>query len=136
MADEELGAKTDDDVGAKKEEAAEHHEEATEQAAEQPRGQPDVMRGEGNQPPELGYAPPDTGLGEEAESEIPTGVDQLDPDKVAAAKEAAESGGGDGDDGEAFDVSAVLAKSDKANATAETDTGGDEGETVSEGDET
>ncbi len=133
MADEELGAKTDDDVGAKKEEAVEHHEEATEQAAEQPPGQPDVMRGEGNQPPELGYAPPDTGLGEDTESQIPTGVDQLDPEKVAAAKEAAESGG---DDEGAFDVSQIMAASGEQDATAEEDTGGEEGETVSEGDET
>ncbi len=119
----------DEDVTVKKEEAVEHHEDAAERAP----GQPEVTLGEGNQPPELGYAPPDTGLGEDGESEIPTGVDQLDPDKVAAAKEAADSGGGDDD---AFDVSAVIAESDERNATADTDTGGDEGETVSEGDQT
>ena len=117
----------DDDVTTKKEEAVEHHEDAAERAP----GQPEVTRGEGNQPPELGYAPPDTGLGESAESQIPTGVDELDPDKVAAAKE----GGGGGDD-EAFDVSAVIAESDERNATAPTDSGGGEGETVSEGDQT
>jgi hypothetical protein len=37
-----------------------------------------AMTGEGNQPEGTGYAPPDTGLGDDAESEIPVGVDSIE----------------------------------------------------------
>jgi hypothetical protein len=40
-------------------------------------GQVEATKGHGVEPPDLGYAPPDQGLGESAESEIPTGVDAL-----------------------------------------------------------
>jgi hypothetical protein len=67
-----------------------------------------------NEPPDLGYAPPDTGQGDDAESEIPRGVDAL-PDEAIAAAEERGGGGGEGDEG-AIDVSAIVA-----------DEGGDEG---------
>jgi hypothetical protein len=43
---------------------------------EAPQQQP--MTGEGNQPEGTGYAPPDTGQGDDAESEIPIGVDAIE----------------------------------------------------------
>jgi hypothetical protein len=46
----------------------------TDEAPQQP-----AMQGEGNQPEGTGYAPPDTGAGENAESEIPIGVDAIEP---------------------------------------------------------
>jgi hypothetical protein len=40
--------------------------------------QPTEMTGDGNQPEGTGWAPPDTGAGEGAESEIPVGVDEIE----------------------------------------------------------
>ena len=37
-----------------------------------------TMTGDGNQPEGTGWAPPDTGDGDAAESEIPVGVDQIE----------------------------------------------------------
>jgi hypothetical protein len=37
-----------------------------------------TMSGDGNQPEGTGYAPPDTGLGDNADSEIPVGVDAIE----------------------------------------------------------
>ena len=45
----------------------------TDEAPQQP-----AMQGEGNQPEGTGYAPPDTGAGDAAESEIPIGVDAIE----------------------------------------------------------
>jgi hypothetical protein len=45
----------------------------TDEAPQQP-----AMQGEGNQPEGTGYAPPDTGAGDSAESEIPVGVDEIE----------------------------------------------------------
>jgi hypothetical protein len=93
-------------------------------------GQPEATQGEGVQPAELGYAPPDTGQGD-VESEIPVGVDSLDPEKVEAAKAAADEGGDD--DGGALDVSAIVSDDDapadadaEADADADVDAGGDD----------
>ncbi|HVL31039.1 MAG TPA: hypothetical protein VM299_02295 [Solirubrobacteraceae bacterium] len=44
--------------------------------------------GEGNQPPETGYAPPNTGAGEAGESEIPVGVDSIEPVESSADDDA------------------------------------------------
>jgi hypothetical protein len=61
-----------------------------------------VMTGEGNQPEGTGYAPPDTGLGEDAESEIPVGVDEIEHEAPA------DDAGGDAEGGTAtIDVSAI-----------------------------
>jgi hypothetical protein len=49
-----------------------------------------TMSGEGNQPEGTGYAPPDTGLGDNAESEIPVGVDEIE---AKAPPEGEEDGG-------------------------------------------
>jgi hypothetical protein len=69
--------------------------------AEQEPEQP-VMTGEGNQPEGTGYAPPDTGLGEDAESEIPVGVDQIEHEAPA------DDAGDDAEGGTAtIDVSAI-----------------------------
>jgi hypothetical protein len=69
--------------------------------AEQEPQQP-VMTGEGNQPEGTGYAPPDTGLGEDAESEIPVGVDEIEHEAPA------DDAGGDAEGGSAtIDVSAI-----------------------------
>jgi hypothetical protein len=50
-----------------------------------------AMQGEGNQPEGTGYAPPDTGAGDSAESEIPVGVDSVEPKDPPA--DDAEGGG-------------------------------------------
>jgi len=97
----------EDDVSAQIDEAGTAHEEQA--------GQADATQGEGNQPEGTGYAPPDTGVEPPAESEIPVGVDELDPEKVQAAE--AEGGG---DDGGALDVSALVAD-DEGGADAEAD---------------
>lgn len=73
-------------------------------------GQYDQVRGDGNQPAELGYAPPDPGL-ESADSEIPTGVDALTDEQIENAQAAAPSGdegGEDGGDDGAIDVAALM----------------------------
>jgi hypothetical protein len=62
-----------------------------------------------NEPPDLGYAEPDTGQGD-VESEIPEGVDALSEEAKAAAQERGGGGGDDGDDGGALDVSAIVAE--------------------------
>jgi len=98
-------------------------------------GQHEATLGEGVQPPELGYAPPDTGQGA-VESEIPEGVDALDPEKVEAAKAEADAGGDDDDDdGGALDVSAIVGSDDapadadaEAGAAADVEAGGDDAE--------
>jgi hypothetical protein len=77
MADEEVTPQVEEQVA----EAAEAHEEA-----DTTEGTP--WSGEGNQPEGTGFAPPDTGAGEDAASEIPTGVDEIEP--------AADAGGDDG----------------------------------------
>jgi hypothetical protein len=74
-------------------------------------GQYEQVRGEGVQPAELGYAPPDTGMGEGAESEIPVGVDALTDEQVQKAQENASAGGdegGEGGAGDAIDVAAIM----------------------------
>jgi hypothetical protein len=50
-----------------------------------------AMQGEGNQPEGTGYAPPDTGAGDSAESEIPVGVDSIEAKDPPA--DDAEGGG-------------------------------------------
>jgi hypothetical protein len=102
----------EEDVGAQLEEAGAAHKEQA--------GQADATQGEGNQPEGTGYAPPNPGQGEEAESEIPVGVDALDPEKVEQAST------GDDDDGGALDVSA-LASDGGDDAPAEAQSDPDEG---------
>jgi hypothetical protein len=113
MADEEVREKLDEAAGA--------HEAAPPASAPAP-GQPEATVGAGVEPAETGYAPPDTGSGEAAESEIPVGVDALDSEKVEAAKAAAEEGGDD----DALDVSAIV-QDEGGDAAAEApDAGGDD----------
>lgn len=79
-------------------------------------GNPNQVRE--NEPADLGYAPPDTGQGEAAESEIPVGVDALSDEQIQAAEERS-TGGGDGDDGGAIDVSAIMQEGGAADETGE-----------------
>ena len=67
-----------------------------------------------NEPPDLGYAEPDTGQGD-VESEIPEGVEALSDEAIAAAQE--RGGGDDGDDGGAIDVSAAVGEEGDGAAT-------------------
>ncbi len=70
------------DVSEQMTEAAEAHQDtAQEQGSE-------AWGGEGNQPAGTGYAAPDTGQGDSAESGIPVGVDAIEP-----AEGAADDGG-------------------------------------------
>lgn len=73
-------------------------------------GQFDATRGDGVQPADLGYAPPDTGLGDSAESEIPVGVDALTDEQIQRAKENASGGdeGGEGGGDGPIDVAALM----------------------------
>ena len=101
-------------------------------------GQFEATRGDGVQPAELGYAPPDEGLGESAESEIPTGVDALTDEQIQKAQENAPSGGDEGDEGGgdgAIDVAALM-ESDGADASgdADADASGDADADASGGD--
>ncbi len=86
-------------------------------------GSYEATKGDGVQPAELGYAPPDPGQGESAESEIPTGVDSLTDEQIQTAQENAPSGGDDdggdggdggddGGDGDALDVAALMEDGD------------------------
>ncbi len=93
-------------------------------------GQFEATRGDGVQPAELGYAPPDEGLGESAESEIPTGVDALTDEQIQKAQENAPSGGDEGGEGGgdgAIDVAALMesggadASGDDADAAGDAD---------------
>lgn len=65
------------------------------------------MTGEGNQPEGTGWAAPDTGQGENAESEIPVGVDQIeheapsdDAEGASASIDLANLDTGDAEDGD------------------------------------
>jgi hypothetical protein len=66
----------DDDVTPEVPEQRAEAEQAHTEVAEE---QPLPHSGEGNQPEGTGYAPPDTGAGESAESEIPVGADSIEP---------------------------------------------------------
>lgn len=94
----------EEDVDDQLQEAGAAHEEAEPTAAGDAPGGLDTVAGEGNQPEGTGYAPPDPGVEEAPESEIPVGVDALDPEKVQAAEAAGDDDGGGG----AVDVSAAV----------------------------
>ncbi len=83
--------------------------------------QPTEMTGDGNQPEGTGWAPPDTGAGEGAESEIPVGVDEIEHTA------SPDDDGGDNEGGTAtIDVDAIP---DVEGATAREDVeSGDAGE--------
>jgi hypothetical protein len=118
MADEEVTPQVEDQA----EEAEEAHEGSAEREADR---EDTPWSGEGNQPEGTGFAPPDTGAGEDAESEVPTGVEEIEP-----AESSGDDGGGNepldlanldaGDDapaGEAADVSdAAESSADDADA--------------------
>ena len=70
-----------------------------------------------NEPADLGYAPPDTGQGDAASSEIPEGVDALSDEQIQAAEE--RGGGAGGEDDDALDVSAIMQESGGADETDE-----------------
>jgi hypothetical protein len=72
MADEEVTPQVEDQAA----EAEKAHEESAEQEADR---EETPWSGEGNQPEGTGFKPPDTGAGEDASSEIPTGVDEIEP---------------------------------------------------------
>jgi len=81
-----------------------------------------------------GHVPPEPGVDNPPESDIPVGVDSLTDEQVAKADEAGPaSGGDDGGDGDALDVSALMDDSGDADdagddadadATPDDDVGG------------
>ncbi|HTN25616.1 MAG TPA: hypothetical protein VL120_16630 [Solirubrobacteraceae bacterium] len=91
------------------------------------------MTGDGNQPEGTGWAPPDTGAGDSAESEIPVGVDAIEH-TASPDDDAGDTEGGT----PTIDVSAIP---DVEGATAREDIetgdageGGDEAEAAAEAD--
>ena len=77
--------------------------------------------------PRSRLAPPDTGQGEDVESEVPEGVESLSQEQKQAAEE--RGGGDEGDDGGALDVSEVMGEGgDDAEASAADDAGDDAGD--------
>lgn len=64
-----------------------------------------------NEPADLGFAPPNPGQGEVAETDVPEGVDSLTNEQIQAAEERGGGGGGEDDDGGALDISSILAES-------------------------
>ncbi len=93
---------TEEDVSGQIDDAKAAHQE---RAAD-----PGATEGEANEPEGMGFAAPDTGAGEAAESEVPVGADSLSDEQVQAAEERA--GGGEGGDDDALDVSAIVAEDD------------------------
>ena len=93
-------------------------------------GQYDAVSGDGVQPAELGYAPPNEGAGEGGESEIPTGVDALTDEQIQKAQENAPSGGDEGGEGGgdgAIDVAAIMEDGGAdASGDADADASGDD----------
>jgi hypothetical protein len=122
MTEEDAGGRIDEEqvseeVGGEIHEAKDAHKEQAHQ--------PGATEGHGVEPAGTGYAPPDTGQGEAAESEVPEGVESLSAEQTQAAEERGGGGGDDGDDGGALDVSAAMAEGgDDADAAAD-DTGDD-----------
>lgn len=55
-----------------------------------------------------GHVPPEPGVEDAPESEIPVGADSLTDEQMAKAEEAGPVGGGDEGDGGALDVSALM----------------------------
>ena len=104
MSQEEVGGRLDEDSQAP--EVQEELGEAKEAHAEQ-QSNPGATAGHGVEPAGTGYAPPDTGQGDEATSEIPEGVDALSDEQIQAAEERS-GGGGEGGDDDALDVSAIM----------------------------
>ena len=95
--------------------------------------QPTEMTGDGNQPEGTGWAPPDTGAGDSAESEIPVGVDEIEH-TASPDDDAGDTEGGTA----TIDVSAIP---DVEGATAREDVesgdageGGDEAEAAAQAD--
>lgn len=86
---------------------------------------PGATEGQGVEDADHGYAEPDTGLGESAQSEIPEGVDALTDEQIQAAEE--RGGGGDDGDSGALDMADIVAEggasddAGDADATAKTD---------------
>ena len=72
-----------------------------------------------NEPADLGYAPPDTGQGGAAESELPVGVDSLTDEQIQAAEERGGGGGDEEGGGDALDVSAIMQEGGAADETGE-----------------
>jgi len=104
VSDQEVeGALSEDAVSPP---VAEEIHEAKEAHAEQA-ADPGATGGQGVEPAVMGYAEPDTGLGESAQSEIPEGVDALTDEQIQAAEERG-GGGGDEGGGDALDVSAIM----------------------------
>ncbi|HEX4363351.1 MAG TPA: hypothetical protein VHZ75_02305 [Solirubrobacteraceae bacterium] len=66
-------------------------------------GQVTTMTGDGNQPAGVGYAPPDTGFGEGAESEVPVGVEAVEASDIPTGDEVPEAAA------DGFDVSSIVA---------------------------
>ncbi|MEA2156685.1 MAG: hypothetical protein QOE11_2825 [Solirubrobacteraceae bacterium] len=90
--------------------------------------------GEGNQPEGTGFAPPDTGQGEQAESEIPVGVDQIeaqapaadDDEGGSAPVDLADIDAGDGDAAGDAEAGGEAEAGGDAEAGGEAEAGGDE----------
>jgi hypothetical protein len=117
MADEEVTPQVEDQAA----EAAEAHEDS---ADREPDREETPWSGEGNQPEGTGFAPPDTGAGEDTPSEIPVGADAIEP-----AESSGDDGGGNepldlanldtGDSGDDAPAGEAVDVSDAADADAE-----------------
>ena len=104
-SDQELeGSLSEDEVSAP---VADEIHDAKEAHAEQA-ADPGATEGQGVEPGVMGYAEPDTGVGESAESGIPEGVDALTDEQIQAAEERGGGGGDEGGGDDALDVSAIM----------------------------
>lgn len=109
------GALSEDEVSAPvADEIHEAKDAHKEQAAD-----PGATEGQGVEPEVMGHAPPDPGLGESAESEIPVGVDALTDEQIQAAEERGGGGGDEEGGGDALDVSAIMQEGGAADETGE-----------------
>jgi hypothetical protein len=81
-------------------------------------GQDTTMTGDGDQPAGVGYAPPDTGLGEGVESEVPVGVEAVEASDIPTGDEVPEAAG------DGFDASSIVADADDDGGAAD-ETGDD-----------
>jgi|GEM_PF-3752674 len=75
------------------------------------------MTGDGNAEVGTGYAPPDQGLGDDAVSEIPVGVDQIEHEEPSGDADGAPEGGT-----ATIDVSAIAEADGTARDATDTDT--------------
>ncbi len=123
VSDEDVeGSISEDEVSAPvADEISEAKEAHKDQASD-----PGATQGQGVEPEGTGFAPPDPGVGESAESEVPEGVDSLSDEQIQAAQERGGGGGDDDDDGGALDVSAIMGGDEGGDDAGAADDAGDD----------